>query len=103
MAKKRMTTAKRSTKPHGAAKSSKPSHSRTAGQSNRSAGSHPDVENRDVEHEVHPDRGALMEHFRGERTRGERTGEAGSLDEETLDRGAPYNRTYGRVESETAQ
>jgi len=37
-----------------------------------------------------------MEHFRGERNRGERTGDAGSLDEETLDRDAPYNHTYGR-------
>jgi hypothetical protein len=37
-----------------------------------------------------------MEHFRGERNRGNGAHEAGSLDEETLDRGAPFNKTYGR-------
>lgn len=40
--------------------------------------------------------GAPIEKFRGERTwLAEHTGEAGSLDEETLDRDAPYNQTYG--------
>jgi hypothetical protein len=42
-------------------------------------------------------RGAPVEHFRGERNRGLETVEGGSLDEETLDRDAPYNRTYGRA------
>lgn len=41
--------------------------------------------------------GAPIEHFRGERTpENEHTGDAGSLEEETLDPNAPYNHTYGR-------
>ena len=104
MAKKTTTNAKRSAKPHLARKTNKPPRSRSrAAESKRSEDSHPDVENRDLEHEADSDRGAVMEHFRGERNRGERTGDPGSLDEETLDRGAPYNRTYGRAESEAAQ
>ncbi len=40
--------------------------------------------------------GAPVEKFRGERTRMiEHTGDAGSLEEETLDSDAPYNQTYG--------
>lgn len=43
------------------------------------------------------DEGAPLEHYRGERTlTNEYTGDVGSLEEETLDRDAPYNRTYGR-------
>lgn len=44
-----------------------------------------------------PDRGAPIEHYRGEPDRGLRTGNPGSLEEETLDADAPYNRTYGRL------
>jgi hypothetical protein len=41
--------------------------------------------------------GAPIEKFRGERNpMPEHTGAPGSLDEETLDRDAPYNQTYGR-------
>lgn len=87
--------ARKPSKPHVSSDAAKSHLSRAASESNRSETSHPDVENRDVEHEGPLDRGVLMEHFRGERSR-ERTGEAGSLDEETLDRDAPYNRTYGR-------
>jgi hypothetical protein len=36
------------------------------------------------------------EHYRGERGPGIPAVEPGSLEEETLDRDAPYNRTYGR-------
>jgi hypothetical protein len=36
-----------------------------------------------------------IEHYRGERNRPQVL-EPGSLDEETLDRGAPFNKTYGR-------
>lgn len=44
-----------------------------------------------------PDAGAPIEHYRGERTlTDEHTGDVGSIEEETLDRDAPYNRTYGR-------
>jgi hypothetical protein len=104
MAKKALTAkAKRTAKPQVTRKASKPHVSRRVAESKRSEADHPDVENREVDHEGHLDRGAPMEHFRGERNRGERTGDAGSLDEETLDRDAPYNRTYGRVESDTAQ
>ncbi|MDB5347680.1 MAG: hypothetical protein JWP89_6057 [Schlesneria sp.] len=41
--------------------------------------------------------GAPIEKFRGERKpMAEHTGDPGSLEEETLDRDAPYNQTYGR-------
>ncbi len=39
--------------------------------------------------------GAPVEHYHVEPT-GKTTGDPGSLDEETLDRDAPYNKTYGR-------
>jgi hypothetical protein len=46
--------------------------------------------------DLHED-GAPIEKFRGERTpMAEHTGDPGSLEEETLDRDAPYNQTYGR-------
>ena len=45
-------------------------------------------------------RGAPIEHYHGEPNRGKRTGEPGSLEEETLDRDAPYNKTYGRIHEE---
>ena len=45
-------------------------------------------------------RGAPIEHYHGEPNRGKRTGEPGSLEEETLDRDAPYNKTYGRTREE---
>ncbi len=41
------------------------------------------------------ERRAPIEHYRGERSRGQQTGPLGSLEEETLDRDAPYNKTYG--------
>jgi hypothetical protein len=88
MAKKTTTAkAKQTVKPHVA---------RNAAKSKRSEQNHPEVETREIERERESERGALIEHFRGERTRGEHTGDTGSLDEETLDRSAPYNRTYGR-------
>jgi len=42
------------------------------------------------------DQGAPIEHYRGERSTGKQTGGPGSLEEETLDREAPYNGTYGQ-------
>jgi hypothetical protein len=42
------------------------------------------------------DQGARIEHYRGEPHRSQRTGEPGALEEQTLDRDAPYNKTYGR-------
>jgi hypothetical protein len=42
------------------------------------------------------DPGPRIEHYRGEPHRGQRADEPGSLEEETLDRDAPYNKTYGR-------
>jgi hypothetical protein len=60
----------------------------------------PDIKHRDIEHPhaepgADAGRGAPIEHYHGEPNRGKLTGDAGSLDEETLDRDAPYNRTYG--------
>ncbi|WP_437228938.1 hypothetical protein SH661x_001165 [Planctomicrobium sp. SH661] len=43
----------------------------------------------------HTGPGAPIEHYHGEPTRGERTGSPGDLEEVTLDKNAPYNRTYG--------
>jgi hypothetical protein len=43
-----------------------------------------------------PERRLPREHYRGERSPGIPVAEPGSLEEETLDRDAPYNRTYGR-------
>jgi len=37
-----------------------------------------------------------IEHYCGERYSGRPSGEPGSLEDETLDRNAPYNKTYGR-------
>lgn len=56
---------------------------------------HRDVEHADAEHRADAGRGAPIEHYHGEPNQGKLTGDAGSLDEETLDRDAPYNRTYG--------
>jgi len=39
--------------------------------------------------------GTPIEHYPGEPT-GKRISEVGDLNEETLDRDAPYNKTYGR-------
>jgi hypothetical protein len=41
-------------------------------------------------------RGAPIEHFHGENPTRGRTGDPGDLEDETLDRDAPYNKTYGR-------
>jgi hypothetical protein len=40
--------------------------------------------------------GAPIEHYHGEPNAGERTGDEGDVDLETLDRDAPFNKTYGR-------
>jgi hypothetical protein len=53
-----------------------------------------DIERDEAERES--ERGAPVEHYHVEPTRGETTGSAGSVEQETLDRDAPYNRTYGR-------
>jgi hypothetical protein len=88
MAKKTATTK--------AKRSAKPRVEKPAAKSKRSELNHPNVDRTDVAHEQMTDRGARIEHFRGERNRGQHTGDVGSLEEETLDRDAPYNRTYGR-------
>jgi hypothetical protein len=70
---------------------------RTASQTDREGGQGP----------THPDeepinQGIPEEHYYGERrsrTPGNPPERAGSLDRETCDRDAPYNRTYGRLES----
>jgi hypothetical protein len=90
---KKTTTAKTAAK---AKRSAKPHVDKHSAKSNRSKASHPDVERAEVERDESVDRGAPIEHFRGERNRGQQTGDVGSLDEETLDRDAPYNRTYGQ-------
>ena len=41
-------------------------------------------------------RGAPIEHDRGEPGPHRRTGDPGDLEEETLDPGAPFNKSYGR-------
>ncbi len=41
------------------------------------------------------ERRVRIEHYRGERNRPQVL-DAGSLDQETLDRDAPFNKTYGR-------
>lgn len=79
-----------------AKRSAKPRVEKHSAKSKRSEQSHPLVEKSEVAHEEMSDRGAPIEHFRGERNRGQHTGDVGSLNEETLDRDAPYNRTYGR-------
>jgi hypothetical protein len=87
---KRTTTAK-------AKRPAKPRVEKHSVKSKQSQQSHPSIENTEVARDDVSDQGAPIEHFRGERNRGQHTGDAGSLDEETLDRAAPYNRTYGRV------
>jgi hypothetical protein len=87
MAKKTTTPkTKRSAKPRVAKRSAKPKQEKN----------HPDVENVEMERPGMSEQGAPIEHFRGERNRGQHTGDAGSLEDETLDRNAPYNRTYGQ-------
>lgn len=41
------------------------------------------------------DQGAPIERYRGEITDGEHNGHPGDLEEETLDRDAPFNKSYG--------
>jgi hypothetical protein len=77
-------------------RSSKSHTEKTAAKSKRSEQGQSNIASSEMEREDPSDQGALIEHFRGERTRGEHTGEPGSLEDETLDRDAPYNRTYGR-------
>jgi hypothetical protein len=60
----------------------------------------PPVKRSDVPGKEATDRGAPIEHYHGEPNRGKKTGDPGSLDEETLDRDAPYNKTYGRLRDE---
>ena len=62
----------------------------------------PQVKRSDVPVKEAEDQGAPIEHHHGEPNRGKKTGDPGSLDEETLDRDAPYNKTYGRLRDEHA-
>jgi hypothetical protein len=73
----------------------------TTARVNRSAKSRSDAESTesngpDVKREDEGVRGAPIERYRGEPNRQERTGAPGSLENETLDRSAPFNKTYGR-------
>ena len=51
---------------------------------------------RDVIRDKDAEQGAPIEHYHVEPNRDERTGSPGSVEEETLDHSAPYNKTYGR-------
>jgi len=70
----------------------------TTTRSKRASKSHP-VENttegtrRDAKRDKAAEAGAPIEHYHVEPKRAERTG---SVEEETLDHSAPYNRTYGK-------
>jgi hypothetical protein len=63
--------------------------------------SHP-VENRtedtspDAKRDKNAEAGAPIERYHVEPKRAERTGSRGSVEEETLDQSAPYNRKYGQ-------
>ena len=81
-------------------RTSKPQRAASATKSKRAAEEHRQVDNSDLERDRQAGSGAPIEHFRGERTTGKHTGDAGSVDEETLDRDAPYNQTYGRDRTE---
>jgi hypothetical protein len=98
MAKKKTTVrGKRGANPRtGAAKTrgraAKPratEHARPSRRPRRERGERETSERGEEEHRV------PIEHYRGERNRPQIL-EAGSLDEETLDRDAPFNKTYGR-------
>jgi hypothetical protein len=67
----------------------------TGAKAKRPDAKHRDIEHSDAEHMADTGHGAPIEHYHGERNRGKLIDEPGSLDEETLDRDAPYNRTYG--------
>jgi hypothetical protein len=60
----------------------------------------PPVKRSDLPRREAADRGAPIEHYHGEPNRGKKTGDPGSLEEETLDRDAPYNKTYGLTREE---
>ncbi|HEX4073327.1 MAG TPA: hypothetical protein VHX68_19255 [Planctomycetaceae bacterium] len=51
---------------------------------------------RDAKRDKDAEAGAPIEHYHVEPKRAERTGSRGSVEEETLDHSAPYNRTYGQ-------
>ena len=87
MAKKTTTAKTRQTSRRQTAK--------TGAKSKRPDVKHRDIEHPDAEQRAGAGRGAPIEHYHGEPNRGKLTGDAGSLDEETLDRDAPYNWTYG--------
>jgi hypothetical protein len=73
----------------------------TTTRSKRTSKSHP-VENtteetrRDPKRDKDAEAGAPIEHYHVEPKRDDRTGSPGSVEEETLDHSAPYNRTYGK-------
>lgn len=46
--------------------------------------------------------GAPVERFRGEVTNGERVGDPGDLEEDTLDKDAPFNKTHGLRDEDPA-
>lgn len=91
MAKK--STAKKTTSKATTAKGKRPATS-------QSAANTPSVKRSDRPGKEAADRGAPIEHYHGEPNRGKKTGDPGSLEEETLDRDAPYNKTYGRRSDE---
>lgn len=81
----------RSTSKSTGAKTTRASKPRTTPKKQKTSPDQPEVAGR-----ILPADGAPIEHYRGEPDRGERTGGQGSLEEETLDPQAPYNKTYGR-------
>jgi hypothetical protein len=94
MAKKK-TTAKKTTAKAG--RSSKPRAAQSKTHARRPSRAKQSIEHErpNVERPEESEGGAPIEHYRGERTRGTHTGDPGSLNDETLDRDAPYNKTYG--------
>jgi hypothetical protein len=73
----------------------------TTSRGKRTSKSHPTEQKtqnipQDAKRDKDAERGAPVEHYHVEPNRGERTGSPGSVEEETLDRSAPYNKTYGK-------
>jgi hypothetical protein len=89
------TTAKRTTANKTTPKKTARAHSKRKSTS-RSAKPTAQAKRPDEKPRAEVDPGARIEHYRGEPHRSQRTGEPGALEEETLDRDAPYNKTYGR-------
>ncbi len=105
MAKKKSTTkAKGTAKPRAAKRTSRAAPRQTQGKQGRTQ-PQADMKRRTEDNQRAPgepykaepyeDEHQRGEHFRGERNRGRQADVPGSLEQETLDPRAPYNKTYG--------